>query len=60
MISDGVEFNEIDYVLELLLQYVQFSITVNPWVRVVMLPGKPGKVKEFENLLEKSKNLKID
>ena len=25
-----------------------------------MLPGKPGKVKEFENLPENSGNLKID
>ena len=36
--------SEIDYVLGLLPQYVQYSITENPWIRVVTLPGKPGKV----------------
>ena len=40
---------ESDFVLRLLPQYVQCSITVNPWIRVVTLPKKPEKGKEFEN-----------
>ena len=52
--------SEIDCVLGLLPQCVQSSITVNPWMRVVTLHGKPGKVKEFENWSGKSGNLKID
>ena len=40
--------SEINCVLELLPKYIQHSITVNPGIKVVTLPGKPGKVKELE------------
>ena len=52
--------SEIDCVLGLLPQYVQCSITVNSWSRIVTIPGKSGKIKEFENGPEKSENLKTN
>ena len=46
--------SEIDCVLRLLPQCVQCSITVNPWIRVDMLTGNSGKVRELEYWPEKS------